>query len=761
MLDKIIQREFGIEPVEIKELDGYDNKNYKVSTADAVYIFKTYQFSREQLDLIKAENDLLMYLKAVGQNGIPEPISFTDNSYERVVTVKNNMLIIRMLSFLKGNFIGEATFTTELAASLGRFLAELDSKLINYTNYVLKSRQHDWDLQYALRNREYLSAIENTNNRSVVEYFFLQFEEIVVPALPSLRKSIIHNDANEWNLLTEDNKISGIIDFGDVAYTPLINELAIAITYACYNKESSTEFALSLLKAYHDISPLQEQEINILYYLIAARLCVSVCNSARAKQVNPENTYVTISEQYAWKFLHHLLTINPIGFENKVRAELGFEVNKPEPFNLLMATRLKHLSAIISVSYEHPLYVKKAAFQYMYDAYGNTILDAYNNIPHVGHSHPKVVRAGQRQLAKLNTNTRYIYNSLGRYAEKLLAKFPESLNKVFFVNSGSEASDLAIRIARKHTGFSKLMVVEHGYHGHTQAGIDISDYKFNNPKGQGQKSFILKAPIPDTYRGKFKNDDGTAGAAYAKNAVQQLAKSDEPIAAFIAEPIIGCGGQVPLAKGYLPPLYQAIRQQGGVCISDEVQTGFGRLGDVFWGFETQEVIPDLVIIGKPMGNGHPMGAVITTTEIAASFETGVEFFSSFGGNPVSCEIGLTVLDIIEEQHLQANAKDVGDYYKSLFLELKERFDCIGDVRGSGLFLGVEIVKSGTQEPDAALAKYIKNELRNRHILISTDGPHDSVLKTKPPLIFTKENAKTVVDTVEAVLRVNNKKATLN
>lgn len=210
---------------------------------------------------------------------------------------------------------------------------------------------------------------------------------------------------------------------------------------------------------------------------------------------------------------------------------------------------------------------------------------------------------------------------------------------------------------------------------------------------------------------------------------------------------------MPLAKGYLKELYPAIRKQGGVCISDEVQTGFGRLGDYFWGYEAQEVIPDIIIIGKPMGNGHPMGAVITTQEVAYSFCKGTEFFSSFGGNPVSCAIGLSVLNIIEEEELQENAKVVSKFYKSLFIDLQKDFSCIGNVRGSGLFLGAEIVKNGdSHEPDTVLANYIKNELRNQNILISTDGPFDSVIKSKPPMCFTKENAQEVIDHTFEILK---------
>jgi len=198
-------------------------------------------------------------------------------------------------------------------------------------------------------------------------------------------------------------------------------------------------------------------------------------------------------------------------------------------------------------------------------------------------------------------------------------------------------------------------------------------------------------------------------------------------------------------------MYRAIREKGGVCISDEVQTGFGRLGDVFWGFEQQDVLPDIVVLGKPMGNGHPIGAVVTTKEIASSFEKGAEFFSSFGGNPVSCAIGMAVLEVIEEEELQKNAFEVGQYYQKCFGELQSQFPQIGDVRGSGLFIGVDLVKPGTKDPDTSLAHHLKNSLRERHILVSTDGPADNVIKSKPPLCFTKENVDEVIGNMEELL----------
>ncbi len=752
-MDKLLINEFGFTKIDIKKLYGYESVNYLIITDSDKYILKTYRYNSELLDLVKAENETLLFLQKNDKNKYPKPIQFVDGSYVKILNIDGTKQIFRMLSYISGTFLGDLKPNKKLFRSLGIFLAEMNLKLQSFTNYTIMAKQCDWDIQYLDWNKKFINDIPNSRDRNTVLYFFQQFEENVRPLLPYLRKQIIHNDANEWNILVRNGQVTGIIDFGDLTYSHLINELAIAITYACYDKEDPLEWAKLILKAYHSKLPIQEKEIKILYYLIAARLVISVCHSAHSRKTNPENRYASASEKAAWKMLYRWLKINPVYAENQFRVSVGLPVEKPLSLEKVIERRLLHISPILSLTYDRPIYMVRSAFQYMYDAYGNTFLDAYNNIPHVGHSHPKVVAAGQRQMAKLNTNTRYLYDQLFEYAERLLSKFPESLNKVYFVNSGSAASDLAIRIAKIHTGFQKIMVMEHGYHGHTQTATDISDYKFNHPKGQGQKDYILKATIPDTYRGKYTNNDGSAGKMYALEAIEQIKHSDSPIAAFISEPIVGCAGQVPLANGYLKEIYPAIRKQGGICISDEVQTGFGRLGDYFWGFEAHDVIPDMVIIGKPMANGHPMGAVICTDEIAESFGKGVEFFSSFGGNPVSCAIATSVLDVLKEENLQENAKVVGDYYKLLFRELQKIHPCIGDVRGSGLFLGVELVKENTLIPNTDLAQHIKNELRNRNILISTDGSFDSVLKTKPPLIFTKENAEQVVENIDDIIKI--------
>jgi 4-aminobutyrate aminotransferase-like enzyme/Ser/Thr protein kinase RdoA (MazF antagonist) len=417
--------------------------------------------------------------------------------------------------------------------------------------------------------------------------------------------------------------------------------------------------------------------------------------------------------------------------------------------------RNSFLGKNLSLSYEHPLKIVRGWRQHLYDHTARAYLDVYNNVPLVGHSHPKVVAAAQKQLALLNTNTRYLHDHIARYAERLTQLLPPPLGICFFVNSGSEAGELALRLARAHTKREDVLVLDHAYHGHTTTLIDISAYKFNGPGGAGRKPWVHVAPLADDYRGEFRRDDPQAGNKYAGQAaaVLQKAKSENRrIAAFIAESLPSVGGQIVFPKNYLSETYKHVRAAGALCIADEVQTGFGRLGTHFWGFETQEIIPDIVVLGKPIGNAFPLAAVVTTPEIAASFANGMEFFSTFGGNPVACAAGLAVLDVLREENLQQNAREVGNHLKKSLEALQSKYQIIGDVRGAGLFLGIDLVNDrDTRGPAPDQAAYITNRLRDRGILTGTDGPHHNVLKLRPPLIFTKRDADLFSSTLDAVL----------
>jgi len=434
----------------------------------------------------------------------------------------------------------------------------------------------------------------------------------------------------------------------------------------------------------------------------------------------------------------------------------GITAPRARAAGALLDSRREHVGPSLSVSYARPLSIVRGWMQHLYDSDGQAYLDGVNNVPHVGHCHPHVVEGGQRQMAVLNTNTRYLHERLAEYAARLCATLPDPLRVCYFVNSGSEANELALRLARAATGSRETVVVDVGYHGNTTTLVDISPYKFDGPGGRGAAPWVHKVPTPDTYQGLYQGSDGDPGARYAahvEEAVEQLGARGARPGAFIAESILSCAGQIVLPPNYLVHAYRAIREAGGVCIADEVQVGFGRAGSHFWAFQTQGVVPDVVTLGKPIGNGHPLGAVITTPAIARAFTNGMEYFNTFGGNPVSCAIGMAVMDVIERERLQDHARTVGARLLGGLHALMESHAAVGDVRGLGLFVGVELVRDrATREPDGRLAGLVANRMRDRAVLVSTDGPHHNVIKIKPPLVFTETDADTLVDAMDAALR---------
>jgi 4-aminobutyrate aminotransferase-like enzyme len=365
------------------------------------------------------------------------------------------------------------------------------------------------------------------------------------------------------------------------------------------------------------------------------------------------------------------------------------------------------------------------------------------------------VDAAQRQMAVLNTNTRYLHETVLEYAARLVEMLPGSLTVCWFVNSGSEANELALRMARAHTGGRGVVALEGAYHGNTQGLVDVSHYKFARSGGQGPPDWVRPVAMPEDFRGLYRRDDPERAQKYAdlvSAAFRELHSAEHAPAAFLCEALLSCGGQVEPPSGYLTAAYAHARAAGAVCIADEVQVGFGRLGTHSWGFETQGVVPDIVALGKPMGNGHPIGAVVTTPEIARSFANGMEFFSTYGGNPVSARIGLTVLDVLVDEGLQEHARTVGSRLKADLQELAVRHPAVGDVRGRGLFLGVEMVRHPDERtPDADAARYVVERMKERGILLSTDGMDDNVIKIKPPLPFSEQDAERLVEGLDDVL----------
>jgi len=982
-------------------LPGEYDDNFQLRAADGrSFVLKVMHPARERSWIDLQCQALLHLAEHSPQLSLPRVLANRAGElFSEITSEDGSKRLVWLVSWVKGSVLAHARpHPVELFRDLGRFLGEMDAALESF-DHPAAHRELKWDSSRAAWIKEYIGEIVGAERRALVEKFIALYDAEVVPRLARLRRSVIYGDANDHNVLVGDpwpqpRKIAGVIDFGDMHHGLTVANPAIAGAYAILGKNSPLEAPAAVIAGYCSMFPLQEEELAVLFPLLAMRLAVSVVNSAHRKKVKPNDAYVTVSESPAWDALERLAKIHPrfayytfrgagglepvprahklgdwlrsqaasaasllesdlqitpslvldlsvgskflganpaagetpsltekilgemkrtgvhvgVGRYNEARSlyssplfgshrdrtaerrtvHLGVDLFVPPgtslraPFDGLVhtvanraagldygplvilrhettdgdtfftlyghltketLTRLEpgrrvwkgqefarvgtshenggwtphlHFQIILdllelgadfpgvayasqravwislspdpnlllgipadrfpadeadpdqtlekrrallgknlSLSYKRPLKIVRGWMQYLYDDTGRAYLDVYNNVPLVGHSHPRVVRAAQEQLALLNTNTRYLHDNVNRYAERLTEKLPAPLCMCFFVNSGSEANELALRLARAHTGREDVITLEHAYHGHTNTLIDISPYKFDGPGGRGRKKWVHVAPLADTYRGLYRHDDEQAGAKYARHVLEILENTEEEsrgVAAFIAETLPSVGGQIVFPSGYLAEVYRHMRAAGAVCIADEVQVGFGRLGTHFWGFQTQGVVPDIVVLGKAIGNAFPLAAVVTTKEIADSFANGMEFFSTFGGNPVACAAGLAVLDVLEEEKLQANALRVGAYLTNALKALQPRHALIGEVRGSGLFLGIDLVLDGhTREAAPWQASYVVNRLRECAILAGTDGPHHNVIKLRPPLIFSEADASLFVRTLDTIL----------
>ncbi|OWV96450.1 aminotransferase [Rhizobium sp. R693] len=436
-------------------------------------------------------------------------------------------------------------------------------------------------------------------------------------------------------------------------------------------------------------------------------------------------------------------------------ALLGPDVNAPKPVSdELYALRQAHLAKPQKNYYEAPPQMERGWKEHMFDVEGRAYLDMLNNVTTLGHGHPRLAEAISEQWLRLNTNSRFHYAAIAEFSERLASLAPEGLDAVFLVNSGSEANDLALRLASAHTGSRHMLSLLEAYHGWSVASDAVSTSIADNPQALTTRPAWVHAVLsPNTYRGAFRGSDSTAGYLQAVfEALEAIDAKGEGLAGFIAESVYGNAGGISLPEGYLAAVYGQVRARGGVCIADEVQVGYGRLGHHFWGFEQQGVVPDIVTIAKGMGNGHPLGAVITTRAIAESLEKEGYFFSSTGGSPVSCVAGMTVLDIMAEERLQENARDVGDHLKGRMVALIEHHPIVGAVHGSGLYLGLELVRDKTTlEPATEETAAICSRLLDLGVLMQPTGDHLNVLKIKPPLCLTAESADFFVDMLEKVL----------
>jgi 4-aminobutyrate aminotransferase-like enzyme len=403
----------------------------------------------------------------------------------------------------------------------------------------------------------------------------------------------------------------------------------------------------------------------------------------------------------------------------------------------MIARRQRLLGPAYRLFYGNPVHVVRGEGVWLYDPGGQAYLDMYNNVASVGHCHPHVVAALSRQAAILNTHTRYLHDAVLDYAERLLGHFPQEIAHVMFTCTGSEANDLALRVAKAHTGGTGVIVTQLAYHGTTMATAELSP---SLGRAMQLGDHARTVPAPGAYRGAAQGA-GEDFAAHVRVALDDMRANGIRPAALLVDTIFSSDGVYTDPPGFLAPAVAAIREAGGLFIADEVQPGFGRTGDAMWGFARHGLVPDIVTMGKPMGNGHPVAGMAAQPEVLAEFGQRTRYFNTFGGNPVSAAVGMAVLEVIEGEGLVENARRVGEYLREGLRALGQRHPIIGDVRGAGLFIGVELVRDPlTREPATEETARLVNDLRERRILISATGPHANILKIRPPLVFSQENA---------------------
>ncbi|HEX6261828.1 MAG TPA: aminotransferase class III-fold pyridoxal phosphate-dependent enzyme, partial [Actinomycetota bacterium] len=631
--------------------------------------------------------------------------------------------LIRMFERLPGRAsVPGAELGLDAVRAFGEMLARLGRALRGFF-HPAAGRVILWDVQHALSLRPLLREIEDEGARALADRALRRFGERALPAWPHLRAQVIHGDLSLDNaLLDEEGRVTGIVDLGDMSHTALLCDLSSALASVLGGRDDVFRAARVLVDGYERITPLEPEEIELLPILLGARLAATVVISAWRVRRYPENAeYIGGWDEETWPLLRLL---DEVGAE-EAAARLG--APRVAPTEDLLERRRRLLGPALSpLTYRRPVHAARAEGVWIVEADGRRLLDAYNNVPTVGHSHPRVAEAVARQSRRLATNARYLYEPLIELAERLAGTMPAGLDTVTLVNSGTEANDLAWRMAVAWTGASGGIVTAHAYHGVSAVTADLSPETWGEP--------------PDHVETFGPPGEG-AGPAIERLGARGL----EPAALFLDGGFTSDGILVP-GSPYVRDLAREIRSAGGLFVADEVQVGHGRTGEHLWSFAADGVTPDLVTMGKPMGNGFPVAAVVTRREVAARLGESTEVFSTFGGNPVAAAAALAVLDVIEDEGLIERAAEVGGLLLEELRALARRHDEVRDVRGRGLLIGVELASPAAPVADA---------MREAGVLVGVTGPRGDVLKVRPPLGFGPDHATRLVETLDRILALRD------
>jgi 4-aminobutyrate aminotransferase-like enzyme/Ser/Thr protein kinase RdoA (MazF antagonist) len=942
---------FGVEGP-VHELGSQQDRNFAISTASGTRVLKVANrgWGRPTID---AQNAALLHV--AGRDAgfdAPVPLPALDGALVTELADGEGLVPVRLLTYVDGLPLSDVRHLAPVVvADLGRLAARSSAALADFDHPGL-DRVVQWDLRRAEEVvGSLLGSISDPDRRALVAHLAAGAAERLAPVAGSLRVQAIHGDVTDDNVVGHHDEAGrirprGIIDFGDLARSYLVGDLAVTCASILRHHPGEPFAVLPAIRAFHDVVPLTDDDVTALWPLVLLRASVLVSSSEHQVVLDPDNDGLLGPREGEWRIFHSARSVPFDLAEETVRATLGWgpssrhdparevvrrahpifpdlpavavvdlsatsdalhsgrflahgverevltaaagttaaatryaeprltrtvldsvdapatvalgvdlvvpggtavtapwdgvvgvdgatlvldhdtamrltlrgiratvgagarvaagtslgtvaggEVHValcvdgaleapelatpalargwtalcPDPSPLvgvdlsvpsddvvaLLHRRDEVLARVQEHYYAEPMRVERGWRHHLLDTTGRSYVDMVNNVAAIGHGHPRLADAVERQMRMLNTNSRFHYSAITEFSERLAALAPEGLDTVFLVNSGSEAVDLALRIAQVVTDRLDVVAVREAYHGWTMLSDAVTTSLYDNPHAlESRPDWVHLASAPNSYRGRFRGAD--AGASYAlelRELVEGIAAEGRPPAAYICEPVFGNAGGVLLPEGYLAAAYDAVRSVGGLCIADEVQVGYGRLGHHWWAHEMHGVTPDLITVAKAMGNGHPLGAVITTRAIGEAFAAQGSLFSSTGGSPVSCVVGLTVLDVIEDEGLQANAALVGDRLLERSAELMARHPIIGAVHGMGLYLGIELVRDReTREPATAECSAICDRLRDLGVIVQPTGERANVLKMKPPMCLTVESADFYLEALETVLR---------
>ena len=755
---------FGLEG-EFKALVSERDQNFRIITASGDKFVLKIVNCDENPGVVDMQVKALLHIERTDPALKVPHIKFTREGrpYGWVKTDDGSKHILRAVTWIEGEDLGGQEITPALQRKAGSTVARLARALRGFHH---PSARHPllWDVSQIANLRPLTRHIRNKEMRSQVDYAFDDLIANMLPGLERFRHQVIHNDANGDNLVFDASNPDtdlGIIDFGDMIYTVLAADPAITAADLTPLKGDILIPIGEAVAGYDAVYPLEEEEIDLIYDLIMARYTLTAVIIAWRNSRPTGPGYLVLYEEKSYQALDTFLMLGRDKVSRRLREACRFPVYCPKPGRFeqvntadLLEKRHRYLGKTLELTYENPVHVLRGKGVWLLSAEGRWLLDAYNNVPHVGHANPHVARAVARQAASFNTNTRYLFEATVNYAERLTATMPDGLEACLFVNSGSEANDVAFRIAKMISGNKGAVIMETAYHGITETIDALSPYNYLKRSLPPHVRTLL---APDSYRGPFKAGETMLAEKYAADAdraIDELQKSGYGVAAFMIDSGFTSNGILNAPRNYLKLVAEKIRAAGGLIIADEVQSGFGRMGTHMWGIETHGVVPDMITTGKPIGNGIALGVTVTRPEIRQKFGEQTDFFSTFGGNPVACAAGMAVLDVIEREKLMKHAQTVGDYKRKMIRKLMEKHDLIGDVRGVGLLTGVELVRDRiTLEPAASEAKRVVNELRNQGVLVGLEGPHGSILKIRPPLVFKKEHADILVDKLDCVMEI--------